>query len=32
MMDLFFTLGAILLIGVTAQIVMRLLFGWETER
>jgi len=31
MTDLFFTLGAILLIGVAAQIVVRLLFGWETE-
>jgi hypothetical protein len=32
MLDLFLTLGAILLIGVVAQIAVRLFFGWRTER
>jgi len=32
MIDLFLTLGAILLIGVAANIAVRLLFGWKTER
>jgi hypothetical protein len=32
MIDLFLTLTAILLIGAAANIAVRLLFGWKTER
>src|SRR5215467_3402323 len=31
MIDLFLTLGAILLIGAAANIAVRLLFGWKTN-
>ena len=32
MVDLFLTLGGILLVGVVAKVDMGLVFGWQTER
>jgi hypothetical protein len=32
MVDLFLTLGGILLVGLVAKVRMGLVFGWQTER
>jgi hypothetical protein len=32
MVDLFLTLGGILLVGIVAKVGMGLVFGWQTER
>ena len=32
MVDLFLTLGGILLLGIVAKVGMGLVFGWQTER
>jgi hypothetical protein len=32
MVDLFVTLGGILLVGIVAKVGMGLVFGWQTER